>query len=136
MAILKTEDFTLEVVFRHNKNTFLFNNYITDTTAKMAVSCFDYSGVTEFAVSIEECTAFVKDISELFDGLKEGLTGISDYEPEQNNLYFKSDGAGHFNISGIFNNWGEWTLKFEKNIEQTYFKNFIKQLNDEFVSIF
>lgn len=131
MAVLKTEDFTLEVKFNKFKEYKTFNSILTKMAVTVTVSSYDYSGKTQFACSKEEHIGFVRDLSEIYNSLKEGITGLSDYEPDQNNFYFESDGLGHFNVSGIFNNWGEWTLKFEKNIDQTYFKNFIKQLNDE-----
>lgn len=131
MAIFKAEDFTLEVNFICYKKEKIFNNIITNLSARIAVNSIVYSGLTEFAISKEECLDFVKRLTELYDSLKVGVVGISDYEPEQNNLYFNSDGSGNFIISGVFNNWGDWTLKFEKSFDQTYFKHFIKQLNNE-----
>ena len=53
------------------------------------------------------------------------------YEPEENFIAFESDGMGHFNVNGILNNWRNWTLKFSKTIDQSYFKNFIRQLQSE-----
>ncbi|MCM1439236.1 MAG: hypothetical protein NC131_08565 [Roseburia sp.] len=131
MAILNAGGFTLELKFFHHRETIEFKNYITDTTVRISVSDLDYSGITEFAISCEECVNFIKSLTELFGNLNTGVTGISDYEPDENNLYFQSDGLGHFNVSGVFNNWGDWTLKFEKELDQSYFKNFIKQLNCE-----
>lgn len=135
MATLKEENFELEVCFQQYEKPVEFKNYITTMTARISVSCYDYAGVTQFVISNEECVNFINDITKLYNSLAEGVTGISDYEPDQNNLYFKSDGFGHFTVSGVFNNWGDWTLKFEKEIDQTYFSNFIKQLNDNLKSI-
>ncbi|MGN1061120.1 MAG: hypothetical protein ACI4QN_05245 [Candidatus Coproplasma sp.] len=131
MATFKAEDFTLEVSFINYKEEKIFNNIITNYTVRIAVKCFDYSAITEFYISKEEWVGFIKRLTELYDSLKVGVAGISDYEPDQNNLYFNSDGTGNFIISGVFNNWGDWTLKFEKSFDQTYFRHFIKQLNDE-----
>ncbi|MGN0812827.1 MAG: hypothetical protein ACI4MQ_04880 [Candidatus Coproplasma sp.] len=99
---MKAEGFTLEVNFIYYKKEIAYINYINYYFAKIAVSSSVYSGKTEFIVSEEECTNFVKSLTELFESLKVGDVGISDYEPDQNNLCFDSDGRGNFTISGVF----------------------------------
>lgn len=124
MATLKAEDFTLELNYVHYKTDNVY-------TVTISVSSLSYAGKIAFILYKYEYQGFVKDLTELYTSLKIGIAGISDYEPDQNNLYFNSDGTGNFTISGVFNNWGDWTLKFEKSFDQTYFRHFIKQLNDE-----
>lgn len=129
MAIFKAEDFELELKFIGSKTDSVF-------VVTISVTCIVYSGKTTFYVCKEQCYGFVQDLTELYNSLKVGKAILSDYEPDQNNLCFDSDGTGNFTISGVFNNWGDWTLKFEKSFDQTYFKHFIKQLNDELSELY
>ncbi|MGN0824020.1 MAG: hypothetical protein ACI4MB_02990 [Candidatus Coproplasma sp.] len=86
MATFNAEGFTLEVNFIYYKKEKLFNCIINNYSVRIIVKCFDYSGNTEFAISKEEYIDFVKRLTELYDTLNIGVAGISDYEPDQNNL--------------------------------------------------
>lgn len=121
MAIFKAEDFLLEINYTGHKTDDVFS-------VTISVSSNVYSGKASFYVCKEHYYGFVNDFCDLYNSLNTGKAIISDYEPDKNNLCFDSDGTGNFTISGVFNNWGDWTLKFEKRFDQTYFKRFVLQL--------
>ena len=124
MAILKAEDFELELSFIGSKTDNLF-------VLTISVSCEAYSGKTTFNVPKEQYYGFVSNICDLYSNLSKEKAVISDFEPDKNNMCFELDGRGNFTISGVFNNFEGRTLKFIKSIDQTFFKRFVLQLTYE-----
>ena len=116
MALLNAGGFSLEII----KDKYNVN---------VSVKGDSYSGVFSLYCTKEDFVKFVKEISELYETLLEGKTVIREIY-EMNFLSFESDGMGHFIISGEYDEWG-WHLRFSESCDQSYFKNFIKQLNGE-----
>jgi hypothetical protein len=130
MAKLTCNDFELDINFV--KTGKISNDGEDVFDVQISVKDIHYSGdIYLYYFTKGEIKVTVERISELYETLKEGLVGFYDnydYEPENNNIKFVSDGLGHFIVKGVFNAYGDWMLKFSKLIDQTYFKSFLKQL--------
>lgn len=119
MAILTAYAFSVEITFKND----IVCISVTDDA---------YSGRISLNYQKQDFASFVSELTELFQSLHKGTASLEEYyEPEENFIAFESDGMCHFNVNGILNNWGNWTLKFSKTIDQSYFKNFIRQLQSE-----
>jgi hypothetical protein len=142
MAKLTCLDFNLEIRFTEKVDS--VNNKTVENSdgervydVYVSVKDVHYSGeMTILYVAESAIKSRVEELCKLYQTLKEGKCGFYDWESDINNVEFISDGSGHFTICGIFtkligvdNN--HWSLKFSKQIDQTYFKNFILQLQKE-----
>ena len=115
MATLKSPEITVEITY---KNRLIL----------IGVQGKRFSGAVSFYCDREYFAKFVTELEELYNTLREGEAGLHGYEPDDNFIKFVSDGMGHFEVSGVFGNWERWTLKFSETVEQSYFKNFIREL--------
>jgi hypothetical protein len=140
MAKLSCNDFSLEILFVDNIES--LKNKGSERIFDVYVNVKDthYCGDTTILYFTEsEIKSSVEELCKLFQTLKEGKAGFYErgkWEAKLNYIEFNSDGLGHFLICGSFtkligtdNN--HWLLNFSKQIDQTYFSNFIKQLEQE-----
>jgi hypothetical protein len=133
MAKLTCVDFELDIDFVKTNNISNEGEEVFDV--QIAVKDIHYSGnlcLEYFTKS--ELVEIVNKLSELYETLKEGEVGFYEsfnFEPENNNIIFVSDGFGHFIVKGAFNIYGDWSLRFKKEIDQTYFKGFVRQIKQE-----
>lgn len=117
MAVLKTPEFVLEIVYIKN-------------AAYIKIVGHEYSAEFTINRSYEEFRDFAFKLKSMYESLKEVEAKLQeDYEHDF--LCVKSDGLGHFIISGEFNNWTHWNLKFTETVDQTFISNFLKQLSKE-----
>lgn len=115
MATLKSPEITAEINYKNRM-------------VLLSVQGKRFSGAVSFYCDREFFAQFVTELEELYTTLREGETGLHDYEPDDNFIKFVSDGMGHFEVSGVFGNWERWTLKFSETVEQSYLKNFVREL--------
>jgi hypothetical protein len=142
MAKLTCQDFNLEILFVKKINSTTNQSVVNENgervyDVRISVSDIHYSGEITLPYFAEsEIKGRVQELCSLFQTLKEGKSGFYDWDADINFVEFISDGSGHFKVCGTFtkligvdNN--HWSLKFSTEIDQTYFKNFINQLQRE-----
>ena len=118
MAVLKVADMTLEIVYEND-------------SAYVSAVGENYKGCKQIYCGCEGFEKFVNALSGLYKTLQKGKAVLKEFY-EQDFISFESDGGGHFIISGELNDWGHWRLTFNEIADQTYLKNFIKSLCDNF----
>jgi hypothetical protein len=142
MAKLTCLDFSLEILFVEKIDSVNNKSVVNKDNERIfdifvSVKDIHYSGeMTIPYVTESEIKSRVGELCELYQTLKEGKCGFYDWEADINFVEFISDGSGHFEVCGTItkllgvDNYS-WSLKFSKQIDQTYFKNFINELQKQ-----
>ena len=120
MAVLRTQEFELDLSVKGGWDAYLI------------VKGKNYSGSVNFEVSESEYKKFRKTLAKLYKTLEEGEAVLKENYGGVNFLKFQSDGSGHFVISGELEDYDKfWKLSFSETVDQTYFKRFISELENE-----
>lgn len=120
MAILGTQEFEIDLTVKGGWDVYL------------TVKGKNYSGSVSFEVDESEYKKFEKTLAKLYKTLKEGEAVLNENFGGANNITIRSDGLGHFIISGVLYDYNKfWKLSFSETVDQTYFKRFISELENE-----
>ena len=127
---IKTENFFLELDLQVFETDISISP--SNTTLKLKVKSFGYTGDSEFEINIKDFIDFIENSHKIYDSLN-GNARLEEVYGKKQYIDFLADDKGHILVRGFIfqiNDDKEQELKFSSEIDQTVLKNFIEQTID------
>lgn len=134
MYSFETTDVKFELLFGEcfDYNPKADNPY--NTVIFINVYSHDFSGKSEWAISFKEFQRFAYELNKLYTNLK-GKLQLADNE-YGSQLNIKCDNTGKFNFTGKLVNYAFQKLEFNFTIDQTFLKDFIRRIFNDYGKLF